>query len=181
VDGIVHKMFKKGSRLYLEITTADGPVTGRLSSYVANSLPPILGAQVRIRGTCGAQFNSANQSTGVYINIPFESEIEILQPPRADPFNIPVRSISDLFKFSGAANLGHRVMIHGVAPCTAPTKLFSFRMKAAPLSRKRSRIRPTSSLAIKLISSASRPLAPTNPNCRTPVSAVPGQASCLPR
>lgn len=122
VEGIVHKVFKKGNRLYLEITTADGHVIGRLPFYKREALPALVDARVRIRGTCGAQFNSANQMTGVYINIPYESEMEILQKPPADPFNLPAHAISDLLRFSMPGNLGHRAKVHGVVTLYRPGK-----------------------------------------------------------
>ena len=122
VEGIVHKVFKKGNRLYLEVATADGHVIGRLPFYKREAPTALVDARVRIRGTCGAQFASANQITGVYINIPYESEIEILQPALADPFNVPTRAISDLLRFSLAGNLGHRVKVHGVVTLYRPGK-----------------------------------------------------------
>ncbi|MEQ1353210.1 MAG: hypothetical protein ABLT11_04275, partial [Candidatus Acidiferrum sp.] len=75
VDGIVHKVFKQGHRLYLEVMTEDGPVTGRMPFYTQEILPKLVDAKVRLRGTCGAQFNSRNQLTGVIINIPYPSEM----------------------------------------------------------------------------------------------------------
>ena len=79
-------------------------------------------AHVRLRGTCGAQFNSRNQLTGVYINIPYESEMLILQQPSADPFDIPVRAISDLLRFNLSGDLGHRVRVHGIVTLFRPGK-----------------------------------------------------------
>jgi signal transduction histidine kinase/CheY-like chemotaxis protein len=122
VEGIVHKVFKKDNLLYFEVTTADGQVIGRLPSYKRDALLPLVDAAVRIRGTCGSQFNSANQMTGVFINVPYESEIEILQPPPAKPFNIPTRAISDLLRFSLTGNLGHRVKVQGVVTLYRPGK-----------------------------------------------------------
>jgi signal transduction histidine kinase/CheY-like chemotaxis protein len=122
VEGIVHKVYKKGNLLYLEVTTADGHVIGRLPSYKRDALLPLVDATVRIRGTCGSQFNSANQMTGVFINIPYESGIEILQRPPAEPFNVPAHSISDLLRFSVAGNLGHRVKVQGVVTLYRPGK-----------------------------------------------------------
>src|SRR3984957_252307 len=122
VEGIVHRVYKKGTLLYLEVTTADGHVIGRLPSYKRDALLPLVDATVRIRGTCGSQFNSANQMTGVFINIPYESEIEILQPPPSEPFNIPTHAISDLLRFSLAGNLGHRVKVQGVVTLYRPGK-----------------------------------------------------------
>jgi signal transduction histidine kinase/CheY-like chemotaxis protein len=122
VEGIVHQVSKKGNLLYLEVTTSDGQVIGRLPSYKSEVLLPLVDATVRIRGTCGSQFNSANQMTGVFINIPYESEIEILQPPPARPFNIPTHAISDLLRFSLTGNLGHRVKVQGVVTLYRPGK-----------------------------------------------------------
>jgi signal transduction histidine kinase/CheY-like chemotaxis protein len=121
-EGVVHKVFKKGNRLYLEVTIADGQVIGRLPFYTRDSLPQLVDARVRLRGTCGAQFNSDNQLTGVYINIPYESEIQVLQSPPADPFNIPTRAISDLLRFNLSGDLGHRVKVHGVVTLYRPGK-----------------------------------------------------------
>jgi hypothetical protein len=97
-------------------------VIGRLPFYKRNTLLPLVDAKVRIRGTCGAQFNSANQMTGVYINIPYESGIKILQPAPADAFDIPTHAISDLLRFSLTGNLGHRVKVHGVVTLYRPGK-----------------------------------------------------------
>jgi hypothetical protein len=84
VEGIVHKVSKQGQHLYLEVTTEGGPVTGRIPFYTEAVLPNLVDALVRLRGTCGAQFNSMNQLTGVFINIPYPSEMEIVRPPPAD-------------------------------------------------------------------------------------------------
>lgn len=120
VDGIVHKVFKQGHRLYLEVMTEDGPVTGRMPFYTQEILPKLVDAKVRLRGTCGAQFNSRNQLTGVIINIPYPSEMEILRPAPADAFNIHIHAIADLLRFNLEGNLGHRVRIHGVVTLYRP-------------------------------------------------------------
>jgi signal transduction histidine kinase/CheY-like chemotaxis protein len=120
VEGIVHRVSKEGQHLYLEVTTEGGPVTGRIPFYTDAVLPQIVDAHVRLRGTCGAQFNSMNQLTGVFINIPYPSEMEIVRPPPADPFNIRIHAIADLLRYNMTGNLGHRVRIHGVVTLYRP-------------------------------------------------------------
>ncbi len=122
VEGIVHKVFKKGNHLMLEVTMADGQVTGRIPLYTAAELPQIVDARVRLRGTCGAQFNSLNQLTGIYINIADESEVEVLQPPPGDPFASSGRPISDLLRFNPDGNLRHRVHVKGLVTLFRPGK-----------------------------------------------------------
>jgi signal transduction histidine kinase/CheY-like chemotaxis protein len=120
VEGIVHKVSKQGQHLYLEVTTEGGPVTGRIPFYTEEVLPNLVDAHVRLRGACGAQFNTMNQLTGVFINIPYLSDMEIVRPPPADAFNIPVHAISDLLRFNMEGNLGHRVRIQGVVTLYRP-------------------------------------------------------------
>jgi signal transduction histidine kinase/CheY-like chemotaxis protein len=122
VEGIVHKVSRKANLLYLEVTTADGRLIGGLPFDRSEALLPLVDARVRIRGTCGSQFNSANQMTGVFIHIPYQSEIQILEPPPADPFDIPIREISHLLRFSVDGNFDHRTKVHGVVTLYQPGK-----------------------------------------------------------
>ena len=156
--------------MYLEVTTTDGQVIGRWPSYKRDALLPLVDATVRIRGTCGSQFNSANQMTGVFINIPYESEIEILQPPPAEPFNIATHAISDLLRFNLTGNLGHRVKVQGVVTLYRPGKAIFIQVKTAPSSLKRSRILPRLPSATKLIWWGSPQWAATSQSYRTPSS-----------
>ncbi len=114
VEGIVHRVFRKGNHLLLEVAMEDGRVTGRIPFYTRADVPQIVDARVRLRGTCGAQFNSMNQLTGIFINIPYESEIQVIEPPPRDPFATSVRAISDLLRFSPQGAPGHRVQVNGV-------------------------------------------------------------------
>jgi PAS domain S-box-containing protein len=122
VEGIVRKVFKRRNRLYLEVATEGGRVTGRIPFYTRDDLPQIVDARVRMRGTCGSEFNSANQLTGIYVNIPFESELKVLQPVRLDPFSAPVVALSDLLRFNPERGAGHRVRVEGVVTLSRPGK-----------------------------------------------------------
>jgi PAS domain S-box-containing protein len=122
VEGIVRKVFKRGNRLYLEVATEGGRVTGRIPLYMHDYLPQIVDARVRMRGTCGSEFNSTNQLTGIYVNIPFESELKVLQPARLDPFGAPVVALSDLLRFSPERGTGHSVHVEGVVSLNRPGK-----------------------------------------------------------
>ena len=122
VEGIVHRVFRKGNHLLLEVAMEDGRVTGRIPFYTRTDVPQIVDARVRLRGTCGAQFNSMNQLTGIFINIPYESEIQVIQPPPRDPFATSVRAISDLLRFSPQGAPGHRVQVNGVVTLFRPGK-----------------------------------------------------------
>jgi PAS domain S-box-containing protein len=122
VEGVVRKVFKKLNRLYIEVATEGGRVTGRIPFYTKDSLPQIVDARVRMRGTCGAEFNSTNQLTGIYVNIPYESELTILQAPRLESFSAQVIAIPDLLRFSPERGTGHAVRVEGFVTLSRPGK-----------------------------------------------------------
>src|SRR2546421_8304499 len=76
VEGVVRRVYRKGNVLRLDVALPDGRVDGRLPMYTKTSLPALVDARVRLRGACGAQFNSRRQLTGVVIHVPNESQIE---------------------------------------------------------------------------------------------------------
>jgi len=133
VEGVVRRVYRRGNLLRLEVALPDGRVSGRLPSYNKSSLPALVDARVRVRGTCGAEFNTRKQLTGVLIHIPNESQIEILEKPRKEAFDVPTRAISDLLRFTPEGNLGHRVKVRGVVTLYQPGKCIYINSGDGPL------------------------------------------------
>jgi hypothetical protein len=79
VEGIIRRVWKKGHRLLLDLAIEGGHVTGRIPFFTRAIPTALVGASIRLRGTCGAEFNSRNQLTGIFVNVPYESENE--NPP----------------------------------------------------------------------------------------------------
>jgi PAS domain S-box-containing protein len=114
VEGIIHRAWKKGNRLYLDVAIEGGHVTGRIASFTLPAPKALVGARIRLRGTCGAEFNSRNQLTGIFVNVPYESEMKILEPALSDPFLTPASAIADVLGFNPTGGLDQRVKVRGV-------------------------------------------------------------------
>lgn len=99
--------------LRLEIAMDGGRVTGFVSDFHMPIPGYLVDAEVRIRGVCGALFNEKNQVRGVNVFIPSLDDIQIVEPGVADPFAIPVQSMSSVLRFRVRGTPGHRVRIHG--------------------------------------------------------------------
>jgi signal transduction histidine kinase/DNA-binding response OmpR family regulator len=123
VEGIVHRVSKKGGRLYLDVAVEGGHVIGRIPFFAGPPPSSLVGARVRLRGTCGAEFNSRSQLTGVYVNVPFESEMEVVQPALPDPFLTPKRAIADVMRFDPQRGLDQRIQVNGVVTLYSPAKV----------------------------------------------------------
>ncbi len=80
VEGIIHKVWKRGDDLFLDVAVEGGRVTGRLPSYTQAVPTELVDARVRLRGTCGAEFNSKNQLTGILVNIRTNLKLKCCNP-----------------------------------------------------------------------------------------------------
>jgi PAS domain S-box-containing protein len=114
VEGIVQRVWNKSHRLYLDIAIEGGHVTGRIPFFTQPAPKALVGARIRLRGTCGAEFNSRNQLTGIFVNVPYESEMKILEPALSDPFLTPASAITDVLRFNPTGGLDQRVKVRGV-------------------------------------------------------------------
>jgi len=145
VAGIVRSvLFQESSRDYLiELATGGG----RLTVY-AHELPTLptqdlVDSTVRIRGVCSSQFNRQRQLFAIRLLVPKAEDVTVEIPAATNPFAIPARKISSLFRFAPQGTYGHRVKISGTVTCFQPRSglyvqdenygLFAQTKSAAPL------------------------------------------------
>ena len=69
---------------------------------------------VRVRGVVGGRFNRKNQLIGVQLWVPGMLDLQVLKESPADPFDLPVRAIESLFRYSAAEKSSHRVRVQGI-------------------------------------------------------------------
>jgi PAS domain S-box-containing protein len=133
IEGTVHRISKKGDRLYLDVAIEGGRVTGRIPFFTRQAPSTLLGARVQLHGTCGAEFNSRGQLTGIFVNVPYESEMKILTPALADPFLTPVHAITDVMRFNPEGVLDQRIQVQGVVTLFRPARAIFIQNNGASL------------------------------------------------
>ena len=79
---------------------------------VANTLA-LVESVVRVRGVCSTLFNRQRQLFGFRLLVPRPSDVEIVEPAAADPFDIPPQEISSLLRFTAQSTFGRRVKVAG--------------------------------------------------------------------
>jgi PAS domain S-box-containing protein len=114
IEGIVRSAERVRSDLRLDIAMNGGHLTAYVPRPEAGIPPKLIDARVRVRGVCGAVFNSRYQARGVNLFIPALSDIRLLEPGPADPFARPAGSIGEVLHFGAAGVAGHRIKIAGV-------------------------------------------------------------------
>jgi PAS domain S-box-containing protein len=114
VEGIVHRVWKDEAVLLLDVAIDGGNVLARIPFYPGEAPQKLVSARVRLRGTCGADFNSNYQLVGVIVHVPNLSGLAILKPALPDPFRRPVRDILDVMRFNPEGTLENLVRVRGV-------------------------------------------------------------------
>ncbi len=74
----------------------------------------LVDARVRLRGVVFNVHNANRQFVRANVQVADAAMIEVLAPPAADPFALPVQSIGDVLQFSPTGFSGHRVHVRGV-------------------------------------------------------------------
>jgi hypothetical protein len=120
VEGIVHRTWKDGNVLNMDVAIDGGHILGRIPNYPAAVPGTLVSAKVRLRGPCGADFNVNNQLVGIYVHVPNLAGLEILEPALADPFDTPVRPINDILRFNPKSTLEQRVQVRGIVAMFRP-------------------------------------------------------------
>jgi len=83
---------------------------------INNAVVPqeIVDAEVYLRGVVFNVHNANRQFVRASVQVADRSMVEVLSPPPADPFALPVRPIGEVLRFSPKGFTGHRIHVRGV-------------------------------------------------------------------
>jgi len=124
VMGIIHsariaEMWGK-KVLLLDLHTLDGgDLTVHVLDFGGEAPSELIDSTVVVRGVCGTVFNSRQQLVGVRIFAPSLSQIERVMAP-AEPFHVPLSTLSSLLRFNPNSPLQHRVRVLGTVTLQTP-------------------------------------------------------------
>ena len=125
VEGVVRQHHPSGpgpERLTLVVAGHRCPVI--LSNRSGHLPTQLVDARVRVRGVLLNIANLRSQVAGLKIHSNGRQDIDILDPPAADPFLAPRVSLDRLIPFDPRADFGHRRVSSGVVTFVAPGRFF---------------------------------------------------------
>jgi len=87
----------------------------KLSVRISGRVTPadLVDARVRLRGVVFNVHNANRQFVRANLQLPSVAMIEILAPPPADPFALPLQHVGEVLRFSPTGFTGHRVRVRG--------------------------------------------------------------------
>jgi signal transduction histidine kinase len=115
VAGIVRSAERRDGRFHMVLEVESRRLPARLFP-APESLDPesLVDASVRITAVCATSANWRGQLQSAELFVGRQEDIEILQPPAAEPFALGVTPVSDVLRAGGESRWGHRVRVSGV-------------------------------------------------------------------
>ena len=111
-EGVVQGGVEDHGHLTLDIERG-GHLAASIQDSAGLEAAHLIDARVRVVGVCATTFNNRNQLIGVRLNVPSSRQLTVIEPPPADPFEIPIRPIGSLMVFTGQDRSEHRVRVQG--------------------------------------------------------------------
>jgi diguanylate cyclase (GGDEF)-like protein len=124
LEGVIQAVEFFGHTVTMKLAIDDREITAVSETEPGVDYNSLIDADVRIRGVAATSFNHRNQITGISLIFPGVATIQVEQAARANPFQSPVRSISDLMTYSpDKDSFVHRAHLRGVVSLYWPGRL----------------------------------------------------------
>ena len=114
VEGVVRFATEASGFLVLDLAVEGGRLKIMILEFDEKNPDRWVDTTVRVRGVVGGRFNRKSQLIGVQLWVPGILDLHVLKEPPADPFDLPVRTIESLFRYSAAEPSSHRVRVQGI-------------------------------------------------------------------
>ncbi|MGB0065877.1 MAG: hypothetical protein WBP85_15645, partial [Terracidiphilus sp.] len=113
VEGRVRNVRLEPHNAILEIAAEGGSFTAITLRESGADYDGLVDSLVSIQANAAPLFNQNRQMVGVHAFFPSLHELRVIQAAPGDPFSVPSVPIAQLFRFSPAAELLHRVHVRG--------------------------------------------------------------------
>ena len=114
VEGSVRFAMEASGYLVLDLAVDGGRLKTMILEFDEQNPGRWVDTRVRVRGVVGGKFNRKNQLIGIQLLVPEMQDLQVLKESLASPFDLPVRPIESLFRYSREQAFNHRVRIQGI-------------------------------------------------------------------
>lgn len=101
-------------RLVLYVALGTRKLEVQIATTGLTNLPALADARVRIVGLAAGYINNRRQLLAPQLLVNQLADVQVVKPPPADPFGVPLTASSALLNFDPAGVSQHRVRVHGV-------------------------------------------------------------------
>jgi signal transduction histidine kinase/CheY-like chemotaxis protein len=124
IEGIVQDVEPDGDNLRLDMVVEGRRLRVTIMDPSGLKEDRLVDARISATGVVSAIFNHNMQLIGVWLAVPTARQIAVEEPPAADPFSVPVRTINSLMAFTARNTSEHRVRVQGTVTLQRPKGVF---------------------------------------------------------
>jgi signal transduction histidine kinase len=118
MEGVVRHVDEQPDHVTLSVMTPDGRFRVIIPKREDQPAPPLIDALVSVRGACTSELNARRQLSGITLHTPGFDQIQVLEPPPADPFAIETTKIASVGTFDPDRLAVRRVKVQGIVTLT---------------------------------------------------------------
>ncbi len=112
VEGTVRSGKAMAGSIQLSLAVEGGKILVIMQEF-PNWEHMLVGARVKMRGAVSVLYNDRRQSRGVKLFVPGERYVTIEKPAPADPYSLPLSSLSSLGQFDVTSDLDSQMRVNG--------------------------------------------------------------------
>jgi diguanylate cyclase (GGDEF)-like protein len=127
VEGIIHSVFETDHNIVMQVAMRDGLISATFPREDGRDYGHLVDSRVRINANAGPIFNGDGQMIGARLMSPGLSSVTILEPGPKDAFDLPLRSITSLSRYTSVAELPRRIHVRGRVTLLYPGSLICIR------------------------------------------------------
>jgi two-component system, cell cycle sensor histidine kinase and response regulator CckA len=124
VEGIVRSAVVEDGHLHLEVDAAQRFHAYAPSSGDKKAPSGLVDARVRLSGVWASVFNSQGQLSGYQLFFQDPSHLKVVEPARAEAFDLPQQPVAAALRFGNAKTFGHRIRLAGVVTAVESDEVF---------------------------------------------------------
>jgi len=124
MEGVVRQVDVGPDHVSLSVMTPYGRFRAIIPERENQPIPPLIDALISIQGACTSELNARRQLSGITLHTPGFDQVQILEPPPADPFAIETRKIGSVATFDPDRLAIRRSKVQGVVTLPLPDRGF---------------------------------------------------------
>ncbi len=122
VEGTVRAARLKEGILTLVISAGDFRLEVMVTQGSEEEGRRLVDSKIRVSGSMGSQWNHRRQLIGVVMYTPSLEQVQVLEAAPKDPFQLPVRPVAEMIRYTPGEEPVHRVRIQGSVIAFWPSK-----------------------------------------------------------
>ena len=122
--GVVRSVVREGSDVIVTLADGGEKLQVRLKELSEELPSGWVDSELRVSGVSSTKFDARGRLEKFQLLVPGLDQVVVEKPARVDPFDLPIRAIGQLLRFTPPESAGHRIKVQGTVSGRRGGRLF---------------------------------------------------------